>query len=319
MRGSMWLLDKDTHTHTHTHTHSLTLTHTHTHTHTHLDECKKMRPFVEESISALQMWADVFWFIVWLCEASSSYRQEDEMQAVSDKFQEALQVYRKWEISKLSWLCQYLYLPAPNVCRLLSEGPRLSSSVPSLVQHDAAKQPPSSVAEVSQPPPYHHPASSAVPSQPLPPPQQSLYAADYSLQQPHLVPQQTHHHMTTPSSTPGSWTQNPSVVSQSQPPPLHAYSVPPLQQQRYVSLNASDVVCITLFPLHTAFPCPHSLSQHTNLPVLQGHPQWVPWQHRLMLHPLINQYHCINPSRRWFSSPCSDIQSSRTACTIHCT
>ena len=137
------------------------------------------------------------------------------------------------------------------MCRLLSEGPRLSSSVPSLVQHDAAKQPPSSVAEVSQPPPYHHPASSAVPSQPLPPPQQSLYAADYSLQQPHLVPQQTHHHMTTPSSTPGSWTQNPSVVSQSQPPPLHAYSVPPLQQQRYVSLNASDVVCVSLFSLCT--------------------------------------------------------------------
>ena len=40
------------------------------------DECKKMRPLVEEGIAALQT-------------------QEDEMQAVSDKFQEALQVYRK--------------------------------------------------------------------------------------------------------------------------------------------------------------------------------------------------------------------------------
>ena len=40
------------------------------------DQCKKMRPFVEENMAALQ-------------------RQEDEMQAVSDKFKEALQVYRK--------------------------------------------------------------------------------------------------------------------------------------------------------------------------------------------------------------------------------
>ena len=40
------------------------------------DECKKMRPVVEEAISSLQ-------------------QQEDEMQAVSNKFQEALQLYRK--------------------------------------------------------------------------------------------------------------------------------------------------------------------------------------------------------------------------------
>ena len=130
-------------------------------------------------------------------------------------------------------------------CRLLSEGPRLSSSVPSVVQPDATSQPPTSVAEVSQPPPYHHP-----PYHPAPPtgsgllsssPQQSLYgaaASDYTLQQGHPPP-----HLSGPghmTSHPGpgpmpSLTSSQLPWSHGQPQPsLSAYSAASFPQQRYI-------------------------------------------------------------------------------------
>ena len=138
-----------------------------------------------------------------------------------------------------------------SLSRLLSEGPRLSSSV-------VAQPPPSGVtestkqAEASQPPPYTHntynhapPVGGVVAT----PPQQSLYAAtstDYSSLQPHHHQQQPVGHqgalpppsqssMAAPlSSSPGSWSHNPPPMAVGQLPSISAYSANPLQQQRYV-------------------------------------------------------------------------------------
>lgn len=137
--------------------------------------------------------------------------------------------------------------------RLLSEGPRLSSSV--------VAQPPSGVPEstkqatASQPPPYtHHTYNHAPPAGGVmaTPPQQSLYAAtstDYSSLQPHHQQQQQQpvgHQgalppphsqpsmMATLSSSPGSWSHNPPPMAIGQLPSISAYSANPLQQQRYV-------------------------------------------------------------------------------------
>ena len=133
-------------------------------------------------------------------------------------------------------------------CRLLSEGPRLSSSVPSVVQPDATKQPPTSVSEVSQPPPYHHP-----PYHTAPPtssgllsssPQQSLYgaaASDYTLQQGHPPPHLSGTGHMTSQPGPGPMA---SLTSSQQPwshgqqpshhPSLSAYSATSFPQQRYI-------------------------------------------------------------------------------------
>ena len=127
-------------------------------------------------------------------------------------------------------------------CRLLSEGPRLSSStsVSIAVQPDAAKQPLTSVGEVSQPPPYqptpYHPppqGTGLLSSSP----QQSLYTptptADYSSLQ-HLPagPPQPHHpgsggFVPSLSTTQPSWGLNPPTQSQM----TSVYTAP---QPRYV-------------------------------------------------------------------------------------
>lgn len=158
-----------------------------------------------------------------------------------------------WERNTITPYNIYTTLPVAHLfysCRLLSEGPRLSSSVPSVVQPDATKQPPTSVAEVSQPPPYHHPPYHHPPSHPAPPtssgllsssPQQSLYGAatsDYTIQQGHPPP-----HL----SGPGHMTSHPGPVpmaslTSSQPPWSHGQQQPSLSvysgtsfpQQRYI-------------------------------------------------------------------------------------
>ena len=143
----------------------------------------------------------------------------------------------------LLYICTSLSLVSQSFpSRLLSEGPRLSSSVvqaPSQVPESTKR------AEASQPPPYTHhtyqppPATGVMAT----PPQQSLYAAtstDYSSLQPaqQSVPHQggvlPPPQPSTLSSSPGSWSHNPAPVAIGQLPSLTAYSANPLQQQRYV-------------------------------------------------------------------------------------
>ena len=144
----------------------------------------------------------------------------------------------------------FIYFAISPFSRLLSEGPRLSSSV-------VAQPPPSGVpestkqAEASQPPPYTHNTYNHAPQVGgviATPPQQSLYAAtstDYTSLQPHHQQQPVGHQGVLPppsqpsmaaplSSSPGSWSHNPPPMAIGQLPSISAYSANSLQQQRYV-------------------------------------------------------------------------------------